>query len=107
SNQPTEDKKPALSREETDQLYAMTTSERAGYDVVFMQIDADHSGTIDGREAAKLLGKSGLTREQLSVVWELADTEDKGELDHHQWAVAMHLSRCVAQKQLPLPETLP
>ncbi|CAM9698027.1 unnamed protein product [Scytosiphon promiscuus] len=99
--------KPSLSREETDQLYAMTTSERAGYDVVFMQVDADNSGTIDGREAAKLLGKSGLTRKQLSVVWELADTNDRGELDHHQWAVAMHLSRCVAHKHLPLPEALP
>ncbi len=31
-------KKPLLSREERDQLYAMTTSERAGYDVVFMQV---------------------------------------------------------------------
>lgn len=27
-----------LSSEETDQLYAMTTSERAGYDVIFMQV---------------------------------------------------------------------
>lgn len=31
-------KKTSLSREERDQLYAMTTSERAGYDVVFMQV---------------------------------------------------------------------
>ena len=31
------EKKP-LSREERDQQYAMTTSERAGYDVVFMQV---------------------------------------------------------------------
>lgn len=57
------------------------------------KIDADHSGTIDGREAAKLLGKSGLTREQLKTVWGLADKNDKGELDHDGWAVAMHLSR--------------
>lgn len=28
----------SISREERDQLYAMTTSERAGYDVVFMQV---------------------------------------------------------------------
>lgn len=58
-----------------------------------LKIDADHNGTIDGREAAKLLGKSGLTREQLQTVWGLADKNDKGELDHDEWAVAMHLSR--------------
>lgn len=57
------------------------------------KIDSDHSGTIDGREAADLLGKSGLTREQLKTVWELADKNDRGELDHDEWAVAMHLSR--------------
>lgn len=57
------------------------------------KVDADHSGTIDGREAAQLLGKSGLTREQLKTVWELADKNDKGELDHEEWAIAMHLSR--------------
>ncbi|CAM9344248.1 unnamed protein product [Ectocarpus fasciculatus] len=97
----------SLSREERDQLYGMSTSERAGYDVIFMQIDADHNGTIDGHEAAKLLGKSGLTRAQLSDIWGLADANDNGELDHDEWAVALHLCRCVAHKHLPLPETLP
>ncbi|CAN0519288.1 unnamed protein product [Ectocarpus sp. 12 AP-2014] len=72
-----------------------------------MQIDADHNGTIDGREAAHLLGKSGLTRAQLSKIWGLADANDNGELDHDEWAVALHLCRCVAHKHLPLPETLP
>ena len=57
------------------------------------KIDADHSGTIDGREAAQLLRKSGLTREELKTVWGLADKNDKGELDHDEWAIAMHLSR--------------
>eukprot|EP00903_Cladosiphon_okamuranus_P006843 g6665.t1 len=98
-------KKKGLCGKEKDQLYAMSTSERAGYDVIFMQIDVDQSGTIDGREAAALLGKSGLTREQLKAVWKMADKDDKGELDHSEWAVAMHL--CVAQKQLPLPDALP
>ena len=57
------------------------------------KIDADHSGTIDGPEAAKLLGKSGLTRKQLAALWGLADRNDMGELDHDGWAIAMHLSR--------------
>ncbi|CBN77331.1 conserved unknown protein [Ectocarpus siliculosus] len=103
---PTKENMP-LSREERDQLYGMSTSERAGYDVIFMQIDADHNGTIDGREAANLLCKSGLTRAQLSKIWGLADANDNGELDHDEWAVALHLCRCVAHKHLPLPETLP
>ena len=31
-------KKKPLSEEEKDQLYAMTTAEQAGYDVIFMQV---------------------------------------------------------------------
>ncbi|CAB1119102.1 unnamed protein product [Ectocarpus sp. CCAP 1310/34] len=76
---PTKENK-SLSREERDQLYGMSTSERAGYDVIFMQ---------------------------LSKIWGLADANDNGELDHDEWAVALHLCRCVAHKHLPLPETLP
>lgn len=57
------------------------------------KIDADDSGKVDGREAATLLSKSGLTRKQLSVVWEMADADGDGELNSEEWAVAMHLSR--------------
>ncbi|CAN0368850.1 unnamed protein product, partial [Ectocarpus sp. 13 AM-2016] len=62
------------------------------YGTIF-KIDADHNGTIDGRETAHLLAKSGLTRTQLSKIWGLADANDNGELDHDEWAVALHLCR--------------
>lgn len=48
---------------------------------------------MDGREAAHLLGKSGLKREQLSAVWTMADADEDGELDPSEWAVAIHLVR--------------
>lgn len=58
-----------------------------------VQIDTDDGGTVDGREAAKLLGKSDLTREQLHAVWEMADVRHAGALDPSEWALAMHLAR--------------
>lgn len=57
------------------------------------QIDADDSGKVDGHEAAKLLSKSGLSREQLSALWDIADTDNDGELNPAEWANAMHLAR--------------
>lgn len=57
-----------------------------------MEVDADDSGKVDGREAAKLLNKSGMKREQLSALWDMSDADRDGELDPGEWAVAMHLA---------------
>lgn len=48
---------------------------------------------MSGQDAAKVLSKSGLMREQLVVLWEIADADGDGELDPTEWANAMHLAR--------------
>lgn len=74
-------------------MYAPLAPSLQIFSLPVAKIDADDSGKVDGREAAKLLGKSGLTREQLSAVWIMADADEDGELSPSEWAVAMHLAR--------------
>ncbi|CAM9932128.1 unnamed protein product, partial [Discosporangium mesarthrocarpum] len=71
-------------------------------DQSFPQVDVDGSGKVDGQESARLLLKSGVPRDRLSKVWEMADQDMDGELTPSEWATAMHLIRwdkcCITRK---------
>ncbi|CAM9733257.1 unnamed protein product, partial [Choristocarpus tenellus] len=57
------------------------------------KVDPDGRGQVYGQEAARLLGKSGLTRSQLAQVWEMADQNRDGMLNSQEWAIALHIIR--------------
>ncbi|KAF7353073.1 hypothetical protein MVEN_01275200 [Mycena venus] len=48
-------------------------------------------GLIDGDRAREIFSKSKLSAEQLSQIWELADTEHRGALDSTGFTIALHL----------------
>ncbi|CAM9755102.1 unnamed protein product, partial [Hapterophycus canaliculatus] len=54
------------------------------------------------------LAKSGLSKADLSRLWELADIDRDGQLCRHEFVVALHLAACaVGKARLPLPDALP
>lgn len=54
-----------------------------------------------------VLANSGLERDKLGVLWEIADVNGDGRLSRGEFAVAMHLAACATTKKLPIPRALP
>eukprot|EP00903_Cladosiphon_okamuranus_P006797 g6625.t1 len=91
---------------EGGELFQITSVERKRYDKSFFQLSQD-GGAISPTKAVSTLKKSGLPRDALRKIWEMADTERDQRLNREEWAVAMHLVVCVTAKKLPLPARLP
>jgi hypothetical protein len=54
-------------------------------------------GKVSGGAAKKVLGSSGLPTTQLREIWNLADVDGDGQLDEHEFVVAMFLVAMVKQ----------
>ncbi|KAK7491971.1 hypothetical protein BaRGS_00016817, partial [Batillaria attramentaria] len=76
-------------------LQPATPQEREAYTKLFHALDVDHSGTLDGERASHVLLASGLSREVLGHVWNLADVNRDGRLDLDEFCLACHLLRYV------------
>ena len=64
-------------------------------------------GYLPTRVAKDVLVKTGLEKEQLRQIWNLADIDRDGLFDHEEYVVAMFLCDAVIQKGRPIPEELP
>ncbi|KAI8342361.1 hypothetical protein BC941DRAFT_466035 [Chlamydoabsidia padenii] len=73
---------------------------------VFNSIDTGHKGYIEGSEAVGFFGHSNLSPSDLASVWDLADTQNRGQLTKNEFAIAMHLIKRVRGGS-PLPSALP
>lgn len=63
-----------------------------------------------GDKARDIFVKSSLPFEQLSAIWNLADTKTRGSLDATDFIIGMHLIQLAMSKSLPssgLPTSLP
>ncbi|SAM03165.1 hypothetical protein [Absidia glauca] len=76
------------------------------YNHAFNTIDTGNKGYIEGSEAVGFFGHSNLPPSDLAGVWDLADTQNRGQLSQDEFAIAMHLIRRVRGGS-PLPTTLP
>jgi EH domain-containing protein 1 len=54
-----------------------------------------------------VLVKTGLTKDQLRLIWNLSDMDRDGYFDHDEYVVAMFLCDAVIQKGRPIPPELP
>ena len=70
--------------------WSPTSSELRCFGDLFQEADVDQDGTISGSEGVSFLLKSGLSREQLRLVWDLA-SEGGPSLSHEQFCTAMRL----------------
>jgi len=86
--------------------WIVTPESRLKYENYFNQVDSGRKGIIPGNVARNLFSASGLASNDLSVIWNLADMNQDGNLDKIEWCIAMHLIDCKRQK-LEIPGTLP
>ena len=86
--------------------WTLTEVSRQKYIGLFKKLDTRNTGTLDGKTARGVLVKSGLSRQVLGVVWELADLNADGNLNLKEFLIAMHLTtKC--KKGYPLPAEVP
>ncbi|GFR42201.1 hypothetical protein Agub_g3092, partial [Astrephomene gubernaculifera] len=69
----------------------MSPSNAVHYDRWFQTADADRDGRVTGADAVAFFGRSGLPREVLATVWELANDRRLGYLDRLAFHKAMDL----------------
>eukprot|EP00929_Paragymnodinium_shiwhaense_P077229 TRINITY_DN3976_c0_g1_i2.p1 TRINITY_DN3976_c0_g1~~TRINITY_DN3976_c0_g1_i2.p1 ORF type:complete len:1387 (-),score=279.77 TRINITY_DN3976_c0_g1_i2:138-4298(-) len=76
------------------------------YDDVFLEVDRNGNGFIDGSEARMVLDRTGLPEEVLASIWRLSDVDQDGRLSHPEFVCAMHLAQ-VVKRGFELPAELP
>ena len=85
---------------------AFTRREMKKYALVFLKLDRNSDGYVDGDDARTLMLRSAMENDVLARIWELADSDNDGRLSWPEFLVAMHLvSR--ARKNEVVPEVLP
>lgn len=71
---------------------AFSEQERSYYGQLFAQVDTDRQGRIGGLQAANfLLSQSGLDRQILKQIWDVADSAKKGWLGPEEFSAALRL----------------
>lgn len=66
-------------------------SERGAYSSLFDVACGGRSGTIDGKEAAAFLKRSGLPQSTLKEIWEIADQNSEMALNRDNFYIALRL----------------
>jgi len=64
-------------------------------------------GYLSTEKARDVLMRTGLEKDQLRQIWNLADMDKDGLFDHDEYVVAMFLCDAVIQKGRPIPAELP
>lgn len=66
------------------------------------------NGMLDGDQARDIFLKARLPNETLGQIWNLADTQGRGQLNQAEFVIAMHLIQCVLSGALKnIPQDLP
>ncbi|CAD8167160.1 unnamed protein product [Paramecium octaurelia] len=76
------------------------------YSLHYQQQDKKQQGYIEGESAKAMFSKSELSKDILTELWALVDTNHKGFLFKNEYIVAIHLISC-CRKNIPLPLQLP
>lgn len=88
------------------QIPPITPADRANYAQLFARNAP--TGLLDGTDSRNIFLKSGLPNETLIQIWNLCDTQNRGQLDQGEFILAMHLIRSIINRTLrQLPSNLP
>ncbi|KIL69557.1 hypothetical protein M378DRAFT_183991 [Amanita muscaria Koide BX008] len=88
-------------------LPPLTTQDRAKFHSLFYKANPQN-GLITAEKAGELFLKSKLSNDQLSQIWNLADTQDRGSLDITDFTIGMYFIQAVMSRQLSvIPLTIP
>lgn len=85
--------------------WTIQKAEREKYDNLFDSLQPIN-GLIPGNKVKNVLMESKLPLETLGKIWDLADQDKDGQLDRHEFVVAMHLVYKALEKYA-IPNTLP
>jgi hypothetical protein len=86
--------------------WSISEASRQKYMDLFQKNCPDQLGRLTGKSVRTVLERSGLSKNLLGSIWELADSDGDGYLSEREFIVAMHLtSRC--KQGWPLPSELP
>ncbi|KAK9460641.1 uncharacterized protein V1516DRAFT_604030, partial [Lipomyces oligophaga] len=83
---------------------SLSSEERSLYSQLFRSLDVSNSGVISGDVARTLLERSGLSPLVLGRIWQIADAQNNGFLNHNGFAVALRLIGHVQNGQRLVPE---
>lgn len=97
---------PDPDREEVQSGWAISTAVKRRYDNEFYSLELGPDNKASGSACKKIFLRSGLEQGKLRVIWDLADIDKDGALDHSEFAVAMYLIEQV-QSGGDLPSELP
>ncbi|XP_036419289.1 intersectin-1 isoform X1 [Colossoma macropomum] len=86
--------------------WVISVDERAKHDQQFHSLTPTPAGFITGDQAKNFFLQSGLPAPVLAQIWALADLNNDGKMDMHEFSIAMKLIKLKLQGH-PLPPTLP
>ncbi|KAI0222733.1 Epidermal growth factor receptor substrate 15-like 1 [Lamellibrachia satsuma] len=86
--------------------WVVTPVEKAKFEEMFIQIDTDMDGLVNGIELREIFLQSGLNQAVLAHIWTLCDTRGVGQLNLEQFCLAMYLVQLKLTGVDP-PQTLP
>ncbi|KAH6891199.1 hypothetical protein B0T10DRAFT_595377 [Thelonectria olida] len=99
--------RPPMSPQSTANDWAVTPADKARFDTIYNDLDKAKRGFITGEEAYGFLSQSNLAEDILAQIWDLSDTQSRGQLTRDEFAVAMYLIRQQRGGRVVLPATLP
>ncbi|KAF8184982.1 hypothetical protein K438DRAFT_1766106 [Mycena galopus ATCC 62051] len=89
-------------------LPQFTPQDRAKFQNMFLKSGPGPDGLLSGEKAQEVFVKSKLPNETLGLIWNLADTQDRGQLDSTDFAIGMYLIQATMTGQLAsIPNVLP
>ncbi|KAI7864996.1 hypothetical protein BDF14DRAFT_1883837 [Spinellus fusiger] len=91
---------------QTPSAWKIDPQEKITYDQFFDKMDMARTGSLMGKEAVEFFKNSQLPEQELAFIWDLADSQQRGQLSKDEFAVAMHLIHARLRGE-PLPTTMP
>ncbi|OAD74636.1 hypothetical protein PHYBLDRAFT_180891 [Phycomyces blakesleeanus NRRL 1555(-)] len=85
--------KPPVPLMKMNEPWNVDAIEKEQYKVAFDKLNINNREYIDGSEAVNYFKSSHLSESELGLIWDLADTQNRGCLSLKEFIIAMHLIR--------------
>ncbi|KAK7023864.1 hypothetical protein R3P38DRAFT_1076930 [Favolaschia claudopus] len=100
----------SLSRAKSPQpgMPPFTPQDKNKFQAMFAKAGPGPDGLLSSDKAQEVFVRSKLSNETLGLIWNLADTQDRGQLDSTDFAIGMYFIQATMTGQITsIPNTLP
>lgn len=87
--------------------WAVDEARMAEYRSIFLQLDRDRKGLVDGTSVRPVMDRTRLPASELSEIWVLTDTDQDGWLSFGEFVCALELARQCEAQGIAVPTELP